>query len=281
MDPAQLSTGIWKTLNAWCPAYGPRVIEVPDGLGLSEVTEMMHTWYLGRTRHLVTAGAAAPWLTKRNGGPVVDALHTSGRSPWTVVGWDHFSQWFGVAELSEHGPVVVVIAEREGPPLSDLPPNASWARKLAYVTGWDHEPAMKNDPVDWAAAEKALGTRLPSDYKEIVDLLGNGGLDRDVDLLTPGIRGMDLVDWARRSKPGDYHPYPTFPAPGGLLRWGTSEQELDFVWRTGAGDPDDWPVMVGEFGDWEEYEYGVGEFLAGSLTGPHHGTHTWTHFDGY
>lgn len=39
-------------------------------------------------------------------------------------------------------------------------------------------------------------------------------------------------------------PYAVYPSPQGLLRWGTSEQEIDFVWQTGAADPDGWPVLV-------------------------------------
>lgn len=257
----------------------PSFIEVPDDFTLDEVTEVLEQ-RVGRRRYLVTEGTVATWLTERNGQPLVDAMNAFGTPPWTLNGWDHHDRWIGCAELSEQGPVIVTVTDRTGPSLSDAPPGATWAQQLAFLTGWDHEPP--GTPVDWATVEEDLGTRLPRDYKETVDLLGPGSFDLYVDLIGPGDADGGLKKWAdldARYAGSMWDPYPAFPAPGGLLRWGTSEQELDFVWQTGAGgpanspadstadDPDDWVVMVREVGeDWEVYPYGFGEFLVRMLT---------------
>ncbi|MFB7113338.1 hypothetical protein [Streptomyces sp. NPDC056190] len=94
---------------------------------------------------------------------------------------------------------------------------------------------------------------------------------------------MDLVVWAKSD--GDatnlWEPHAGYPAPGGLLRWGASEQELDFVWQTGTADPDDWPILVGDFGDWERFDCGLGEFLFHMLTDVQYGFptgHLHAHF---
>ncbi|MFD5063940.1 hypothetical protein [Streptomyces sp. NPDC058394] len=95
---------------------------------------------------------------------------------------------------------------------------------------------MSQPVVDWPATEAALGTSLPNDYKGIVDLFGSGGFDEYLDLLVPGVLGMDLVAWSK----GDavqaaelWRPHAVYPARHGLLRWGASEQEIDFVRQTG------------------------------------------------
>jgi hypothetical protein len=128
--------------------------------------------------------------------------------------------------------------------------------------------SRQQEPVDWAAAEDALGTRLPGDYKETVGLLGAGSFDWYVDVLAPDTTSQGLKEWTATCRRLDfYRPCPAFPAPGGLLHWGCSEQEIDFVWVTGAADPGDWTVMTREVGEeWEQHPYGFGEFMVRVLT---------------
>ncbi|WP_319685971.1 hypothetical protein [Streptomyces sp. ME19-01-6] len=64
-----------------------------------------------------------------------------------------------------------------------------------------------------------------------------------------------------------YRPHPVHPAPGGLLIWGSSEQEVTFHWLTGADDPADWPVLVqDDFDKWQRFDCGTGEFILRLLT---------------
>ncbi|RKE05167.1 hypothetical protein BX266_7434 [Streptomyces sp. TLI_171] len=76
------------------------------------------------------------------------------------------------------------------------------------------------------------------------------------------------VNWSEKAPADRFAPQPTFPAPQGLLRWGSSEQEIELVWRTGAADPSDWPVLVRDdvTSEWQQFDCGVGEFLARLLT---------------
>jgi hypothetical protein len=101
-----------------------------------------------------------------------------------------------------------VIAHREDPAASGFPQGASWAEKLSIVTGWEPIPKPR---VDWPAIEADLGTRLPSDYKEIVDLFGAGSFDEYFELAVPGGPGAD------RNPQKLYVPD---MASDGLLPWG-------------------------------------------------------------
>ncbi|MFD9240926.1 hypothetical protein ACFV0D_03115 [Streptomyces sp. NPDC059556] len=136
-----------------------------------------------------------------------------------------------------------------------------------------HPPARWTGPdrrgVDWAATEAALGTALPGDYKDIVDAFGPGRFDEYLDLLVPGALGTDLVCWSQdMARYADlYRPYPVHPAPGGVLTWGISEQELTFHWLTGPEDPNDWPVLVQYLGgEWQRFDCGTGECVLRLLT---------------
>ncbi|MGA4840649.1 hypothetical protein [Streptomyces sp. G45] len=164
-------------------------------------------------------------------------------------GWAHRAHWIGCGRVGvpHRARLVVVIAPREDPAVAGFPQGASWAEKLRALTGWGPPP---RPPLNWPAAEAELGTPLPGDYKEIVDAFGPGGFDGYVDLLVPGVPGCDLVGAAQ-----------DLPVPEGLLRWGTSEQELDLVWDARAPDPEEWAVRAGEFGAWKRFDCGLGEFL--------------------
>ncbi|WP_406266022.1 hypothetical protein OH799_19440 [Nocardia sp. NBC_00881] len=60
---------------------------------------------------------------------------------------------------------------------------------------------------------------------------------------------MTLVDVAEEDNGyGVYEalevPFPGYPAPGGLLRWGGNYNGDMLCWLTEGEDPDDWPVVV-------------------------------------
>ncbi len=124
-------------------------------------------------------------------------------------GWPCESHWIGCGTVgTPHGErVVAVIAHREEPAVTGFPEGSSWAERLCVLTGWEPVP---RPAVDWRAAEAELGTPLPRDYKEIVDLFGTGTFDDYVDLLVPGARGMDIVVWAGLGGDGTdlYEPTP-------------------------------------------------------------------------
>ncbi|MFF0206235.1 hypothetical protein [Streptomyces sp. NPDC005017] len=179
-------------------------------------------------------------------------------------GWVLAEHWFGYGvTATADGPRRVVVLARRA---FTRPPGIGWVALLREATGWT-EPDRCG--VDWAATEAALGTALPGDYKDIVDVFGAGSFDEYLDLLVPGALGTDLVSWGQdMARYADlYRPYPVHPAPGGVLIWGTSEQELTFHWLTGPADPDDWPVLVQYLdGEWQRFDCGTGEFVLRLLT---------------
>jgi hypothetical protein len=187
-----------------------------------------------------------------------------------LAGWGYQATWIGLGRIVAGAGTrpVVVFAPRPDPAFAGLLEGAPWAERLRVITG--AEPA-EHPAVDWAATEAALGTALPEDYKEIVDLFGPGGFDEYLDLIVPGGSGTDLVRFSEIDAAHSvslWAPYPVYPARNGLLRWGTSEYELDLVWQTGAADPADWPVLVREAPgeEWRRFDCGMGEFLARLLT---------------
>ncbi|MDA0160469.1 SMI1/KNR4 family protein [Solirubrobacter ginsenosidimutans] len=125
-------------------------------------------------------------------------------------------------------------------------------------------------PVDWAAAESALGTALPTDYKAFCDRYGHGEFFNGWGWfpLTPFAHHCheDLVstfwrdiladdDWGRRP----------FPEPGGVLPFATSELKYRFWWLA-EGPPDDWPVLVeDDGGTWHQFALTATELLAVAL----------------
>ena len=107
---------------------------------------------------------------------------------------------------------------------------------------------------DWAAVEAELGLALPPDYKAFAQTYGAGQIGRGLIIQTPFFwtaAGRDVrhewENWASM-----YHdfaeygglvvPYPVFPAPGGLLPFG-SLADVNFLnWLT-VGQPDEWPFV--------------------------------------
>ncbi|MFF4350226.1 hypothetical protein [Streptomyces sp. NPDC001530] len=213
-------------------------------------------WTCQPIQRLVTGGVPLPAFGGPPTGPRSGEL-------LELRGWalnEHWVGW-GLTATADGPRGVVVVAHR-----AVLPSGTGWAQRLAAATGWETRHQSR---IDWTAAESALGTALPNDYKEIADLFGAGSFDGYLDLLVPGALATNLVTWGlEMSQYADlYRPHPVHPAPGGVLIWGVSEQELTFHWLTGADDPDDWPVLVqSDFGEWQRFDCGTGEFILRLLT---------------
>ncbi|MFB6832147.1 SMI1/KNR4 family protein [Streptomyces hydrogenans] len=111
---------------------------------------------------------------------------------------------------------------------------------------------------DWTAAETTIGTRLPGDYKRLVETYGWGEFCDFLYLRTPfGTSEYNGIEWQNARLTGsperdrDRYPYPLHPAPGGLLVWGTTMDADRLCWLT-SGSPDDWPVVVWSNEGWYE-----------------------------
>ncbi|WP_414506829.1 SMI1/KNR4 family protein [Streptomyces sp. NEAU-L66] len=131
-----------------------------------------------------------------------------------------------------------------------------------------------NGSGDWGAAERALGTPLPDDFKQVVEAYGRGDFWGALCLCTPfgddnpvRLQADLLEDFGpmREDEPERY-PYPLFPEPGGLLAWAVTDIGTHLCWLT-AGPPESWPVVIWSRDDeYERFDCGVAAFLEGWLS---------------
>lgn len=105
----------------------------------------------------------------------------------------------------------------------------------------------------WEAVEQAIGSRLPSDYKEFVSTYGAGWI-KGLVIQSPFVwvaHGREVrqawEDWASMYQDfaeygGVEITYPVFPQPGGLLPFGSLADVNVLNWLM-IGEPDAWPFV--------------------------------------
>ncbi|MGW1494038.1 SMI1/KNR4 family protein [Streptomyces sp. NPDC002402] len=217
-------------------------------IGLAGLVEGISGRY-GSSRNLAVGGCVDPAADATTGLPLLTPFR--GRVV-DMRAWAYGSCWIGAGTVRDGDAVqrVVVIAERAVPVVEGLPADASWVEKVVAVTGWG-ERRMRT--VDWAAVQERLGTALPSDYKQLVEIFGYGAFDSFLTLYVPDARvaGVDIVGGPERraglstlALASLWAPYDAYPVPGGLLEWGSSEQADQFFWLTEGDDPDHWPILA-------------------------------------
>ncbi|MFE1791801.1 hypothetical protein ACFW7J_25985 [Streptomyces sp. NPDC059525] len=134
--------------------------------------------------------------------------------------------------------------------------------------------------VDWAKAERALGTGLPADYKRLVGTYGAGIFDETVQLLVPdaGHDDFDLLAltaerdeilaglWEYEDRPPGLE-----EAGARVLPWAAEEGTGAYLyWLARPGrHPDEWTVLYNEGRGplWEHHDTGCLAFLLAVLTG--------------
>ncbi|QDI69327.1 hypothetical protein CD934_11890 [Streptomyces calvus] len=257
-------------------------------IGLAELEEAIGSRF-GEPRSLARRGAVDPAVSARTGLPL---LAPFGERTVEMRAWAYGDRWIGCGTARDDDGdgdvrVVVLVAERPGPAEGPAEP-ASWVDRIVAVTGWD---TTRTRTVDWAAVEDRLGTRLPGDYKRLVEIFGgSGAFDGYLQLHVPDAydRSTDIVrhtewlaEWTRARGSRLWEPYPVYPAAGGVLQWASTEQADGFYWLTGDPDPDTWPVLAQEEipDSWQRSEATTGEFLYRLLTDPDHPFSTARHFD--
>jgi hypothetical protein len=141
------------------------------------------------------------------------------------------------------------------------------------------DPVETGDPGRWPEVEKAMGTALPRDYKDLTTTYGSGRFDELLWLFNPfgpagdgnlvDERDQVLADYAEsRRKFPEHYPLPPWPEPGGLLPLGRSDNGNELYWVT-KGEPEDWAVAL--FGARsprsEVHDGGIVRFLADLVSG--------------
>ena len=152
----------------------------------------------------------------------------------------------------------------------------SLERLNALVSPPDN-PLDAGTPDQWLKVERELGTPLPLDYKQLVNLFGvgffahwiyvNSPFSSQFRLGEPGL--LEFIVSGREEMPEYYHPFSAYPNPGGLLPWGGDDNTGLFCWRT-QGPPEQWTTVSLDnhySNEYREFPLSMTEFLAGWLAG--------------
>ncbi|MFI2214972.1 SMI1/KNR4 family protein [Streptomyces sp. NPDC020141] len=141
-------------------------------------------------------------------------------------------------------------------------------------------PASAPRAVDWERIETALGTALPDDYKEIVEVYGGGVFDETLWILEPDCADpdYDLIAQTREQDQvlaelwGAGEPKPAeLQAGARVIPWANTEGSGHYLyWLIQPGQkPAEWTVMLneGRGPEWERHSQTCAEFLVGVMTG--------------
>jgi hypothetical protein len=140
-------------------------------------------------------------------------------------------------------------------------------------------PIESGNKKEWSSIEASIGTTLPEDFKEYINLYGTGKILRFLWPFNPFSKndnlnlGMQLtlqLDALRELKDEfgfEECPYPLYPEPEGLLPWGVTDNGDVLFWLT-DGIPENWPIIVneGRVAVYERYDESMTSFLSKLLS---------------
>lgn len=152
--------------------------------------------------------------------------------------------------------------------------------KLKSLVAPPQKPLGAGSPQGWKDVERKLGTALPDDYKAIIDTYGVGWFGNWVCIYSPFHETFNLpgrhkniysaIKESVTSDPESYPPYPFFPAKGGLLFVGRSDNAEPVCYVT-EGEPNDWSIVTMDNKYLRQYydhfEMGLAEMLTKWLSG--------------
>lgn len=133
---------------------------------------------------------------------------------------------------------------------------------------------------DWPGVEQALGTPLPGDYTELVQVYGGGVFDETIRLLDPACPDEDyeLVTASAERDEVLAELWQTEPVPDEIRETGARVIPWAYVEGSGAylywlvrpgQKPEEWTVMLneGRGPEWEHHATSCAPFLLSLLTG--------------
>ncbi|MGW6356554.1 hypothetical protein ACWFR5_15430 [Streptomyces sp. NPDC055092] len=257
-----------------------------EELSLADLVEALSSRY-GSSRNLAMGGYTDPTVDATTGRPL---LVPFGADVVDMRAWAQGSSWIGAGTVrtGDDARRVVLVAERAVPAVELLPADASWVERVVAVTGWAGEART----VDWDAVEGRLGTRLPSDYKQLAEIFPDGAFDGYLKLYGADCRfpGEEFAEHTAYlfayascedrecSVRHDIH-----PALGRVLQWGASLEAERFYWLAEGDDPDRWAVLATDGGSdydaWTRFPGTAAEFVFRMLTERSHPFSTARYFD--
>lgn len=148
------------------------------------------------------------------------------------------------------------------------------------------EPNETGSLKGWNRVQEHLGQVLPMDYKDFIDCYGSGHFSNGIQPFNPFTRNetrnlfqaLDThyqascqVEKMAKTKWSIVDPFRLYPAPGGLLPWGTMpDYVVTFFWHM-EGDPDSWATIVYNLlqGEYEVWKFTFVHFLYKLVSGEH------------
>ncbi|OBC02701.1 hypothetical protein [Gordonia sp. 852002-50395_SCH5434458] len=142
--------------------------------------------------------------------------------------------------------------------------------------------------VDWDQTERALGFRLPDDYKRIVQTYGPGAFVSEVSVWVPSDAGGDVFehgrlaseelagsvewiednDWEWIKPGGETEPVNLGPQPLQFSPWGGGASGSFGYWHQTGDDPNSWPVLYTDLSsEWLYHDGGLAAFIVDFLNG--------------
>lgn len=205
----------------------------------------------GAPRTLVLDGFTDPTVDESRGAALLAVLEGRGE---TVRAWAYGGQWIGAGTAWDAQgiarPVLAAAPRRvQVPTMEVASQDEDWVERLIAITAWT-SPSQRPD-IDWDRIEAEVGTRLPRDYKRIVEMFGEGAFD--------GYLTLNQEPW-------------TSLREDGLLIWASTEHEDLYCWQIDDSiDPDRWSVAVQPCDDdFVPFDCSAAEFICRILLDPHH-----------
>lgn len=214
----------------------------------------------GAPRTLVLDGCTDSAADESRGAALLAALEGRGE---TIRVWAYGDRWIGAGTARDtQGKVRPVLASAprrvQVPAAGRSGRGGDWVARLVAITGWT--PSPQQLAIDWARIEEEAGTRLPDDYKHMVETFGGGAFD--------GYLTLNQAPW-------------THPREDGLLIWASTEHENLYGWQTDSStDPDHWCVSVRTSDDgFATFDCSTAQFICDILLDSHHPFTMAHHFD--
>lgn len=149
---------------------------------------------------------------------------------------------------------------------------------IAVLRSMMPPPAVQQsfDARRWSEVEIKLGVALPQDYKEFINSYGAGKIAGFISIFSPysNNANLNIIEQLNRQSDvlreialsGEVLPYSIFPAKGGILPVGMTDNGDVIYLRT---DTPKWNVVVNEARgpEWESYDLSLVDFLVSILSG--------------